>query len=411
MNILIVSQYFWPENFRINDLVRALIGHRQNVDVLTGQPNYPTGKTFDGYRANGFSMQNWEGATIHRVPLAPRGVGSALRLVWNYVSFVLSGSALGPFALRGRHVDVIVVYAVSPILQALPAIFLKWIKGAKLVILVQDLWPESLEATGFIRNRTVLALVRLMVRWIYARADLLLVQSEAFIEPVAALADRGKIAYHPNTADDVFVAPQQETSAHCPIPGLEEGFSVVFAGNLGTAQSVETIVEAAALLKDMREIRFVLVGDGSRVSWIEQKIAELGLKNVQLTGRYPLASMPSILKHAGALLVTLKDEPIFAQTIPSKVQVYLAMARPVVACLNGEGARIVQQANAGVSCKAEDAHALAMAIRQLAALSVEQRNALGQNGLRYFRSHFDRDMLTKTLIDHFQQLMDPTSTT
>lgn len=410
MNILIVSQYFWPENFRINDLVRALLGHGQKVDVLTGQPNYPTGKTFDGYRANGFSMQNWEGATVYRVPLAPRGVGSALRLVWNYVSFVLSGSTLGPFALRGRHVDVIVVYAVSPILQALPAIFLKWIKGAKLVILVQDLWPESLEATGFIRNRTVLSLVRVMVRWIYARADLLLVQSEAFIEPVAALADRGKIAYHPNTADDVFVAPQQETPDHCPIPGLEEGFSVVFAGNLGTAQSVETIVEAAALLKDMREIRFVLVGDGSRVSWIKQKIAELGLKNVQLTGRYPLGSMPSILKHAGALLVTLKDEPIFAQTIPSKVQVYLAMARPVVACLNGEGARIVQQANAGVSCKAEDAHALAIAIRQLADLSVEQRNVLGQNGLRYFRSHFDRDMLTKTLIDHFQQLTDPIST-
>jgi len=410
LNILIVSQYFWPENFRINDLVRALLGRGQKVDVLSGQPNYPAGKTFDGYRASGISAQDWEGATLYRVPLAPRGTGSALRLVWNYLSFVLSGSIFGPFVLRGKPVDVIVVYAVSPILQALPAILLKWLKGAKLVILVQDLWPESLEATGFIRNRTVLSMVRVLVRWIYARADLLLVQSEAFIEPVAALAQRGKIAYYPNSADNVFISTQQTVSDHCPVAGLDEGFSVVFAGNLGTAQAVETIIEAAALLQDLPAIHFVLVGDGSRVNWIKQQITTLGLKNVQLTGRYPLEAMPAILSRAGALLVTLKDEPIFAQTVPSKVQVYLAMARPLIACLNGEGARIVEQANAGISCKAEDAHALASAIRKLAALSVEQRNALGQNGLDYFNRHFDRDMLTDTLIAHFQRLLHPAGT-
>ncbi|HWW04950.1 glycosyltransferase family 4 protein [Collimonas sp.] len=403
MNILVFSQYFWPENFRINDLVKALMAKGVTVDVVTGQPNYPDGHVFDGYRAGAFTKHSWSDATVYRLPLIPRGRGSAVQLICNYLSFVLSGILLAPFALRRKRVDVVFVYAISPILQAIPAIVLKWIKGAKLVIWVQDLWPESLEATGFVRNRWILAMVGVVVRWIYRQADLILVQSEAFVEPVAALADRKKICYYPNSADDVFSS--SSVSENCPIDGLNDGFSVVFAGNLGSAQSVETIIEAAALLQDAPDIRIFLVGDGSRADWVHDEIQMRGLKNVVMAGRHSLESMPAILSGSGALLVTLRDEPIFYHTVPSKVQAYLAMGRPIIACVNGEGARIIMEADAGISCPAEDAASLAVAIKQLSNMTTEERKRLGENGQRYFQTHYDSGMLTQTLISHFENLI------
>lgn len=403
MNLLVVSQYFWPENFRINDLVRSLVKHKVHVDVLTGQPNYPDGKIFSGYTASGFAAHDWHGATVQRVPLLPRGRGSALGLIGNYLSFVVSGILLAPFALRRKRVDVIFVYAISPILQVIPAIFLKWIKGAKLVIWVQDLWPESLEATGFVRNRKLLGLVEILVRWIYRHADLILVQSEAFVAPVAALAEPGKISYYPNSADDVFF--QQATQQVSPVAGLRDGFSVVFAGNLGTAQSVETIIAAAVLLQDQPHIRIVLVGDGSRAAWLKEEIARLKLQNVSMAGQHPIEAMPAILHQAGALLVSLRDEAIFRQTVPSKLQAYLAMGRPIIACLNGEGARIVMQAQAGIACTADNAEALAAAILEMSRFSEAEREQLGKNGLAYFQHHFDSAMLTRNLITHFENLL------
>jgi glycosyltransferase involved in cell wall biosynthesis len=404
LNLLVVSQYFWPENFRINDLVRSLVKQDVHVDVLTGQPNYPDGKVFPGYTATGLGAQDWHGATVHRVPLMPRGRGSALGLIGNYLSFVVSGILLAPFALRRKRVDVIFVYAISPILQVIPAIFLKWIKGAKLVIWVQDLWPESLEATGFVRNRKLLKLVEILVRWIYRHADLILVQSEAFVAPVAALAEHGKISYYPNSADNVFFQDTQHQQPSA-VAGLRDGFSIVFAGNLGTAQSVETIIAAAALLQNQPHIRLVLVGNGSRADWLSAEIARLKLQNVIMAGQHPLDAMPAILRQAGALLVSLRDEPIFRQTVPSKLQAYLAMGRPIIACLNGEGARIVTQAQAGIACAADNAPALAAAILEMSRLGEAEREQLGQNGLTYFKQHFDSAMLTQNLITHFDNLL------
>lgn len=402
MNVLMVSQYFWPEGFRVNDLVLSLKAHGVHVDVLTGKPNYPKGALFDGYRMWGCQVERWEGIDLHRVPLAPRGDSGALRLLLNYLSFIVFGTLFGAWMLRGKKADVVFVYGMSPILQAIPAVFLKWVKGAKLVVWVQDLWPESLEATGFVRNRLALALVRMVVRWIYRRADLILVQSEAFIAPVAALADPAKVKYYPNSADDVFKA--LPTDAPCDIAGLEAGFSVVFAGNLGNAQAVDTIIEAAALLRDYPVIRLYLVGSGSRSAWLAQQVISRGLSNVILAGQFPLTSMPGILGRASALLVTLKDASIFNQTIPSKIQAYLAMGKPIIACLNGEGARIVSKAGAGISCPAEDPAALARTIIALQQMTAPERAAMGEQARLYFDRHFDSAMLTDVLIDHLAAL-------
>lgn len=403
MKLVVFSQYFWPENFRINSLVKSLIAKGVNIDVVTGQPNYPNGSVFGGYRAGNFIQERWENITLYRLPLIPRGCNSAFQLLMNYMSFIVSGIFLAPFALRRKQVDVIFVYAPSPILQVIPAIFLKWMKGAKLVVWVQDLWPESLAATGFVRNRFLLAVVRVFVRWIYKHTDLILVQSEAFITPVSALADVEKICYYPNSADDVFTSPLLEDD--CNISGLENGFSVVFAGNLGSAQAVETIIDAAELLKGISTIRIFLVGSGSRASWLHSQIEQRELSNVILAGQFPLEAMPAILRRASVLLVTLKDQAIFYHTVPSKVQAYLAMGRPIVACLNGEGARIIAQAEAGACCPAEDANALAQAITSLYEMSEEDRAQLGKNGQRYFEQHFENNMLTQILINHLEKLL------
>jgi glycosyltransferase involved in cell wall biosynthesis len=405
MNILVFSQYFWPENFRINDLVKGLLARGIHVDVVTGQPNYPEGQIYDGYRSWNFIRTIWEGVTVYRLPLTPRGRSSGIRLAFNYLSFVLSGILLAPFALRRKRVDVVFVYAISPILQAIPAILVKWIKRAKLIIWVQDLWPESLKATGFVHNRWLLLIMGIVVRWIYRHADLILVQSEAFIEPVAALADRKKICYYPNSADDVFSS--SAVLSDCPIDSLTDNvFSVVFAGNLGAAQSVDTIIDAAALLKAVSGIRIILVGDGSRADWIRDQIQLRELDNVVMIGRYPLELMPSILGRADALLVTLSGEPIFYHTVPSKIQAYLAMGRPIIACINGEGARIVMQANAGISCRAQDSAALADAIKQLSNMTLAEREKFGQNGRHYFQTHYDNNLLMQTLISHFENLLN-----
>jgi glycosyltransferase involved in cell wall biosynthesis len=404
MKVLVVSQYFWPEGFRINDLVRSLTEKGIAVDVLTGKPNYPEGRIFTGYRAWGFHSEQWAGATVYRLPLAARGSTSAWRLGFNYLSFVVSGLLLAPWILRGRRYDAIFVYAPSPILQAIPALFLGWLKRCGVMVWVQDLWPESLAATGYIRNPRILRCVEWVVRFIYLHTDLLLVQSKAFEAQVAALAPGKRIVYYPNSVESLFFNPPDVTLPD--IPALKNGFPVVFAGNIGIGQAVEVIVDAATLLKDHAHIRFIVVGQGSRREWLCQEARLRGLTNLHLPGRYPMETMPGVMQKAAVLLVTLADQPIFAATVPNKVQAYMAVGRPILACMNGEGARLVEEAGAGLGVPAEDARALADAVLELFGMTPAERDQLGENGRRYYKEHFDHDRLTDQLIEHFHAISE-----
>ena len=401
MRVLIVSQYFWPESFRINEVAKSLLEKDIKVEVLTGKPNYPRGEIFTGYRAWGCQRESRQGITINRIPLLARGGGGA-RLGLNYLSFVVSGLLFAPWMLRKKKFDVIFVYAPSPILQAIPAIFLGWLKGCPVVLWVQDLWPESLSATGHVRNQTVLKLVEWVVRFIYRHVDLLLVQSRAFEAPVSALASDTPIAYYPNSVDDTFAVPAK---AELPmVAGLGDGFSVMFAGNIGTAQAVEVIVEAASLLKEYADIHFVILGEGSRWEWMRQEVQKRELSNVHLPGRFPVETMPGFMQKASALLVTLADQEIFKATVPSKVQAYLAAGRPILACLNGEGANLVIAAGAGLAVAAEDGQALAEAILRLYRMAPQERDAMGERGRLYYASHFAHEMLVDQLIEHLRSV-------
>lgn len=403
MRILMLSQYFWPESFVINDIVRTLVGQGHDVVVATGKPNYPDGNVFDGYHAAGVQWERFEERVeVLRVPLWPRGRGGAKNLILNYLSFVLAGLFYLPWMLRKREFDAILVFAPSPITQAIPAIPLKWLKKARLVLWVQDLWPESLSATGFVRNRYLLKLVGWMVAAIYRHCDTLLVQSRAFVEPVARYGARKKIHYYPNSMDvsrtrlDAVLPPELDEL-------LQQYFCVVFAGNLGTAQALDTLVEAAAQLRDEADIRLVLVGSGSRLDWLKSQKQALELDNLVLPGRYPMEAMPTIFERSSALLVSLNDEEAFAQTIPSKIQAYLSAGRPIIACMNGEGAKVVLEAGAGLTSPAEQVLPLVASIRRMKALGVAERAAMGQAGRAYFEAHFEMGSQVTRLVELLQR--------
>jgi glycosyltransferase involved in cell wall biosynthesis len=398
VRVLVVSQYFWPEDFRINAIVETLLERGIEVEVLTGKPNYPAGIISSGYRAWGCQQEMWKGAILHRVPLFPRGKNSHLRLFLNYISFILFGLLSGSWLVRKRQCDVIFVYGLSPILLAIPALFIGWMKGKKVIIWVQDLWPESLSATGYIHNRYIIGVVRQFVRFIYSHADLLLVQSRSFEEPISALSSDTPIVYYPNSVDDTFAKPV--TGETPPVAGLGEGFSVMFAGNIGAAQAVGVIVEAATLLREYTDIHFVVLGDGSCRGEMLKAVQQHGLANLHLPGRFPVETMPGFMQKASALLVTLADQPIFAATVPNKVQAYLAAGRPIIACLNGEGARLVVEAGAGLATPAEDASALADTILNLYRSPPEVLEKMGINGRDYYQQHFNHDRLVDQLIGH-----------
>ena len=368
MNILIISQYFWPENFRINDLALGLVERGNKVTVLTGIPNYPDGRFFPGYGIFKRSREEYGGVRIVRIPVVPRGRGGALRLIINYLSFTANACLLAPFLLRSKF-DII-FFSLSPLTEGIPALVMKKMKQIPVMFWVQDLWPESLSATGLVKSSLVLKTVEKMIRFLYLRCDRILVQSRAFIPVIEKRGgDAKRIAYFPNSAEELYrpVSVEPDAPERKNIP---EGFCVMFAGNIGTAQDFETILSAAEQLKEYDDIHWVIVGDGRLRPWVEAQIEERGLtKTFHLLGRHPVELMPRFFSIADVMLVTLKKEYIFSLTIPSKVQSYLACAKPIIAAIDGEGARIIKEAGAGIACPAENPYALASAVLKIHRMS------------------------------------------
>lgn len=402
MRILVVTQYFWPENFRINDLVVDLKRRGHVLTVLTGKPNYPLGTVFREFREHPELFASYEGVEVIRVPMLRRARGS-LRLFLNYLSFVFGASIWGPLKLRNRVFDVIFVYEPSPVTVALPAILLGRLKKIAVVFWVLDLWPETLSAVGAVRSHRMLQWIGHLVRFIYDRCTLVLGQSRAFIDGIGFYCeDKSKIRYYPSWAEDVFASGL--TGKAQEVPEQAGVFNIVFAGNIGESQDMPAVLHAAEQLKDDLKIRWLIVGDGRKSDWLAGEVERRGLKGrVLLLGRYPLERMPSFYAHADALLVSLKCDPVFSMTIPAKLQTYLMAGIPVLGMLDGEGASAIKLANAGLTCAAGDSVALAKAVRKLAAMPESERSIMGKNGRCYAQKEFDRDKLIGNLEDLLEE--------
>ena len=396
MKILIVSQYFWPENFRINDLTQELVQRGHSVTVLTGIPNYPAGNVFEEYRKTPEAFEYYSGARVFRVPMLARGNG-VVRLFLNYLSFVIGACLYGPWRLRGQQMDVIFVFEPSPVTVGLPAVLLGRIKRAPIVFWALDLWPETLAAIGVVRSPMVLGWVGQLVRFIYERCTLVLGQSRGFLPKIAKYcSDAKKIRYFPSWAEEIFNKADLEPAPE--VPEQQGVFNVLFAGNIGEAQDLPAVLNAAESLKHNTNIRWLIVGDGRRSDWLHEEVARLGLQSkVLLLGRFPVERMPSFYAHADALLVSLKKDPVFNLTIPGKVQSYLMAGVPILGMLDGEGAQVITDSNAGLVCAAGNSGGLASAVLGMFAMSVDQRNQLGVNGRDYAHKEFGRELLMDQL--------------
>lgn len=404
LKILVVTQYFWPENMRINNMVDGFITKGHEVTVLTGVPNYPEGQVFSNYRENPEQFSSYGGARIIRVPMLARGRRS-ITLILNYFSFFASASVVGAYKLRREEFDSVFVYAVSPIMSAIPALVIGWLKKAPVFIWVLDLWPETLGAVGVVKSKTLLSLVGRLVSWIYNRADYLLLQSQAFDESVKKYCTRSiskdRLVYFPSWAEDDFSG--KDGSSSDLLERDDSLFTIVFAGNLGEAQDFPAILDAVQAIRHELPVRWVIVGDGRVSEWLGKRVTELGLTNVLLLGRHPLEKMPALFSAADALLVSLKTNEVFEKTIPGKVQAYLASGKPVIAMIDGEAARVVTESGAGMACGSGDAHGLAQIVRSMSQLAPEERQQMGKAGRQFYLEHFSKVKLFDRLEELFRQ--------
>lgn len=367
-----------------------------DVTVLTAIPDYPGGKFFDGYGFFRKRKETVRGVKVIRAFIIPRGQGGTIRLLLNYLSYFLSSLMVSiRLGLFGKF-DRVLIHETSPVMIGVPAVMVKKLQKIPLCFWVLDLWPESLQAAGGVNNPWVLGMFRRMTTWIYRHSDKILMSSKGFESSILEKGDfANKLVYFPNWADKAL-----EGHGSYQLPALPNGFIAMFAGNMGEAQDFDHIMSAAKLLKDERHIHFVFVGDGRKRPWVEAYRDKYGLQEtVHWVGRHPVEAMPSFFEKADVMLMTLKDVSIFNLTAPAKLQAYMSASKPILAMMNGEGPRIVAEAECGRSVPAADAEALAKALREMSQMNKTELAEMGLRGKAYQQAHFDLDKSISHLIE------------
>ncbi len=403
MRILIVTPHFYPESFKCNDMAFELARRGHDVSVMTAIPDYPKGKFYVGYGLFKKRRDKLNGVTVHRSLIIPRGKGGAVRLATNYISYTFFASLQALRLGLTKKYDVIVVFQLSPVMVGIPAVIVKKLQKIPIYFFVQDLWPESLAVAGGIKNQFILRLFERLTVNLYRQSEKILISSRGFRESICSKGDFDrKIIFFPNWVDDIMEKGIEDKNIDLQIPKLPEGFVVLFAGNMGEAQDLPHVMEAANRCANHSDIHFVFVGDGRKKAWVDSYIEKYRLKNtVHCLGRYPLAAMPMLFQQADVLFLSLKDSEIFGLTVPSRLQAYMAAGKPVVAMLNGEGRAVIEEARCGYSVPAGDSQTLA---ELLIRLSREEKGILhqkGENGKTYSKRHYD----FQTCMNHLLQII------
>jgi glycosyltransferase involved in cell wall biosynthesis len=388
MRILIISQYFWPENFRINDLCLNLKERGHSVTVLTGKPNYPKGRFYDGYNYFNKNIEVWEEINIIRSFIIPRKNASSFNLIINYLSFLFS-SCIKIFTINKKF-DKIIAYQLSPGLIGAPAIIAKIKFNAPLFFYIQDLWPESIEDAGGVKSSLLIKSIDNLMKFFYNNSNTILVQSKGFIKFLEKKGvENNKIKYLPNTVEN-FYKPVNIDNEY--LKKLPNGFNIIFAGNLGEAQALNLVIESAKIIKDkLIPINWIFFGDGRVKSNLIKLTNDLNLSsNVYFFDSVPSNEMPNYFACADVLLASLKKSVIFSLTIPSKIQSYLACAKPILAIIDGEGAKVIQESKSGYISQPGDIETFVENTVKIFNLSQDERKELGKNGFKYFKDEFSR---------------------
>lgn len=400
MKICIFTPHFYPEEFKVNDIAFELAKRNHSVTVITAIPDYPQGKYYDGYSVFKRRREMVNGVKVIRTYIIPRGKGGAILLMLNYLSHLVSTLLFTFFHALSNKYDAVFVHETSPFTIGLPATLLKRMQKIPMYFWALDLWPESVKSAGGLDNKYIMLLLNLMVTGVYNNCDRILIGSKGYARSICEKGDYAqKIEYFPNWAEDVFGLQHIQQPKNTPFDSFShDDFIILFAGNLGEAQNLDAVLEAAKLTKAFQRIKWVLIGSGRKHAYLQDQIQKNCLESsVFLPGRFPLESMPFFMSKADLLLVTLKDEPIFNLTVPAKLQFYMAAGKPILAMLNGDGADLITEATCGYAVAAGDFDSLA---KQAIALSKESRDMLqkmGANGKQYYESHFSKQQRLEQL--------------
>ncbi len=400
MRILILTQWFHPEpDIKGLPLARALAERGHEVEVITGFPNYPGGRVYPGYRLRLRRREIIGGIAVNRLALFPSHDASAFRRILNYLSFAVSALAVGPWMVRPPQV----IYVYNLVTLGPAAFFLRLLYGSKVILDVQDLWPESVSSSGMLGARGPVRLLDLVCRLVYRRMDRVVVSTPGFKKTLACRGVRNeKIEVIYNWCDESLLRREKRDAALAERLGMAGRFNVLFAGTMGIVQGLDAVLEAARLCQeDLPQVQFVFIGGGVARPGLEVRARAEKLGNVKFLARQPQAAMGKIFALADALLVHLKDDPLFRITIPSKTQAYLYTGKPVIMAVEGDAADLIRRSGAGVVCRPGDPWAIAEAVRILCSMSESERAAMGSAGLQYYLAH----LCFRTGVDRLAEVM------
>ncbi len=397
LKILIISQYFWPENFRINELTEELSNFGHELTVLTGYPNYPKGEVYSEFKKNKNKFRKYKGTRIIRVPIFPRRKNK-VNLIINYLSFLFSSIIIGYFKLRGENFDIIFTFQLSPVTVGITSAFFSKIKKSRHIFWVLDLWPDTLLALNILKKKWQISLCKKLVNFIYSQCDTILAQSKQILKEINTYPSvKNNTYYFPSWGD-----PNLFPKLTKPAKEIKDKkvFTILFAGNIGKAQDFPSLIKAVEILilKKIKGFRIILIGEGSEKDWIKKEIKKRNIeKYFELYKSYPIKRMSSFFIHADALLVTLLNKKVFNMTVPGKIQFYLSSGIPIIGMIGGEGANIIKEANAGLVCQPGDYLKLSEIISQMIISDKKDLKKMGRNGKQYCKQKFSKDKLLNQL--------------
>ena len=397
MRILIITQYYWPENFRINEVSEELVKLGHKVYILTGYPNYPKGEVYPEFKKDYKKFSQYKGIKIIRVPILSRKKNN-INLALNYISFLFNSIFIGYFKLKGKEFDIVFTCQLSPVTIGITSAFFAKIRNIPQIFWVQDLWPDTLVALNILSKNWQINFFKILVNWIYSRCDLILAQSKNILKEIKNYSSvRDNIYYFPTWGEsDLFL----KIASPAPEIKPKDIFTIIFAGNIGEAQDFPNLIKAVhnMILNSVKNFRIIFIGDGSKKEWVISEVRKLNIEQYfEFYKSYPLERMPSFFRHADVLLVSLLNKKVFNMTIPGKIPFYLASGIPIIGIICGAGAEVIKKSKGGFVCDSGDYLSLSKLMQKIIRLDKKDLQKIGLKGKEYADKEFSKQTLIKKL--------------